>query len=1031
MTRLEEQLSEQFYHWEKRGRGWTVFPTPIYPEPPFVPFTGHTLPATSPVDDTRKPTFFSSLVNRLSHTLQQPPPRTVGESEPDEEAMPTELVREPLAEFQALLPDKLDVSPASFEQFLLNLALCREPIAFELMGTQNSVKVQFAAAKADGPLVHRQLRAHFREAAFVPGVDSLMSAWNRSTGEEILAVEFGLEREFMFPLANGKIDPFIGIIGALSELQPGELGLFQVLWQPVEGPWVESIVDAVMGSDGKPYFVNAAECAHAAQAKISKPLYAAVVRIMVCADTFDRMMQLASDLSGSLRVFASVDGNSLIPLRNEEYPYEAHIDDVLRRQTRRSGIILNSDELTGFVHLPSSAVRLPVLQRNAGRTKAAPEIVRHAGVLIGDNEHYNESIPVYLTADQRVRHTHIIGASGMGKSSLLYNLITQDIRNGDGVAVLDPHGDLINQILGVIPENRIEDVVIVNPADIDFPIGFNVLQAHSEEEKNLIASDLIAVFRRLASSWGDQMDVVLQNAILAFLESPQGGTLADLRRFLLEKPFRHQFLQTVNDPEIIYYWQSVFPTLTGGKSVGPILTRLQDFFSRKPLRNMVSQRDNKLDFRDIMDTGKIFLAPLSQGLCGVENSYLLGTLLVSKFQQLAMARQSQDASKRKHFWLYIDEFDHFITPSMAEILKGARKYRLGLTLAHQELHQLRSDPKVESAVLTQPCTRIVFRVGDDDAKRLGEGFESFDAKSITNLEKFHAIARVERNDFDFNLAVRKPNTEDFSGARQEAVITASRKKYATPRAKVEAALLASLRPEKAPNEAPKASSAPIPEAKPIVPEPPSTTAHAPQPITVSEKETVVAPPVSVETKLSIERVQVPKDLGRGGAQHQAIQKRIKEAAEKWGFRSVIEKQVSDGQGSVDLWLERDGHAIACEISISTTIDHEVRNVGKCLKAGVPKVAVICLDGDRLRKIEAAVSGSLGTDAAASVAYFQPDPFIAYLKKLPAVVKKQREIVSHGFKIKSSTSAVSIAEQKAKEDAAIRAIAETFKRKKKP
>ena len=236
----------------------------------------------------------------------------------------------------------------------------------------------------------------------------------------------------------------------------------------------------------------------------------------------------------------------------------------------------------------------------------------------------------------------------LGQSSLLLNLIRQDIANGDGVAVLDPHGDLIDQILDFIPAERIDDVVLVHLSDEEFPVGFNILQAHSETEKRLLASDLVAMFRRLSTSWGDQMDTVLQ---------------------------------TVQDPELIYYWQNVFPQLGGGKSIGSVLTRLQDFFSRKPLRNMVSQRDNKLDFADIMDSGKIFLAKLSEGLCGEENTYLIGTLFISKFQQLAMAQQAQRLEARRDFWLYIDEFQHFITPSMAKILTGARKYRLGLTLA--------------------------------------------------------------------------------------------------------------------------------------------------------------------------------------------------------------------------------------------------------------------------------------------------------------------------------------------------------------
>jgi hypothetical protein len=1043
MPTAHEHFSSQFYKWEKCGRGWQIFPQPVCPEPPFVPFQYRSMTEAPEADDGRRPTFLSSLFRKTA-SPPTPPPVLV-EPEPDEEPEPIPLIRKSLVEFQASLPDKLDVSKEAFEQFLLNLSLCHEPIAFELLGTHKKVTAQFAAAPSDALLLRRQLQAFFPEAAFASHQNSLEIAWENASGGEMLAVEFGLEREFMFPLASGRLDPFIGIIGALSELEPGELGLFQVLWQPVQHPWAESIVSSVTHADGKPFFVNSPELAGAAENKVARPLYAAVVRIMVCADVFDRVVQLAKDLAGSLRVFAHPQGNALIPLRNDEYGLGEHIEDVLRRQTRRTGMLLNSDELVGFVHLPSSAVRSPAFARDTGRTKAAPDIVSQPGVVIGDNEHNGEIVPVRLTTDQRVRHTHIIGSSGTGKSSLLFNLIRQDIENGDGVAVLDPHGDLIQQILGIIPDHRIDDVVLVNPSDVDFPIGFNILQAHSDEEKNLLASDLIAVFRRLASSWGDQMDAVLQNAILAFLESKQGGTLADLRRFLLEPAFRSQFLQTVDDPEIIYYWQKVFPQLTGGKSIGPVLTRLQDFFSRKPLRNMVSQRDNKLDFRDIMDGGKIFLASLSEGLCGAENSYLLGTLLVSKFQQLAMARQSQAAASRKHFWLYIDEFDHFISPSMAEILKGARKYRLGLTLAHQELHQLKSDPKVESAVLTHPCTRIVFRVGDDDAKKLGEGFESFDAKSLKNLEKFHAIARVERNDFDFNLAVRKPDFETVSDV--QAIIAKSRAKYATPRAEVEAALLTSLRGEVKKTTVPS-SGAPSNFSPPA---PPTGTAEAPLPPLpspiippsaalppIAEALKVATPPVAEIPKVTVSEKEsvtdtkpvaaVPKDLGRGGAQHKAIQKRIKEAAEVLGFRSVIEKPVLDGQGSVDLWLERTGQSIACEISISTTIDHEVGNIRKCLKAGLPQVAIICVSEDRLQKIAAAVSGSLGAETAAQVAYYQPDQFIAHLKTLPVPVPKDEVTIRRGYKVKRTAPALTEAEQRQHEELANKIMAEAMRPK---
>ena len=394
------------------------------------------------------------------------------EPEPEEEPEPTPLIRESLVELQASLPDKLDISKEAFEQFLLNLSLCREPIAFELIGSHKKVAAQFVAGRSDAPLLRRQLQAYFPEAVFVPREGGLEQAWDASHGDEALAVEFGLEHEFMLPLASGKLDPFIGIVGTLSELQPGELGLFQVLFQPVQNPWAESIVNSVTHADGKPYFVNSPELAGAAENKVARPLYAAVVRILICAEGFDRMVQLARDLAGSLRVFAHPGGNELIPLQNDDYPFEDHIEDVLRRQTRRTGMLLNSDELTGFVHLPSSAVRSPVFQRQTAKTKAAPTIVRQQGLLLGTNDHADKTIEVRLSAEQRTRHTHIIGASGTGKSTLLFNLIRQDIENGEGVAVLDPHGDLIDRILGIIPANRINDVVLVDPSDEQYSVGF-------------------------------------------------------------------------------------------------------------------------------------------------------------------------------------------------------------------------------------------------------------------------------------------------------------------------------------------------------------------------------------------------------------------------------------------------------------------------------------------------------------------------------------------------------------------------------
>ena len=895
------------------------------------------------------------------------------------------------------------------ERFFGNLHLCREPVAFELLGTHKRVFAQFVASEKDALLVRKQLSAHYPDVLFRERSGTLEQAWCDGGGDDIYAVEFGLESEFMLPLASGKLDPFIGIVSALAGLQAGELALFQVLWQPVNGLWAESIVNSVTGTDGKPLFVNASELAHAAGNKVAKPLYAAVVRMLVRAATTRRLQEIAGEFASSLRAFANPQGNALIPLHNDDnddYPLEAHVVDVIYRQSRRTGMILNSDELFGFVHLPSEAVRTPELVRDLGRTKAAP-ITQPPGLLLGDNEHNDDIVPVYLSPDQRVRHTHIIGIPGTGKSSLLFNLIRQDIESGAGVGVLDPHGDLVDQILGIIPDDRINDVVLVDLSDTEFPIGFNILQAHSEDEKALLSSDLVAVLRRFSTSWGDQMDIVLHNAILVFLESKQGGTLVDLRNFLSgTQGYRERILQTVTDREVVHFWQEIFPKLGGGKSVGSVLVRLQNFFSRKPLRNMVSQRDNKLDFADIMDSGKIFLAKLPEGLNGAENVYLLGSLLVSKFQQTAMARQNQAAATRRNFWLYIDEFDHFISPSMAAILTGVRKYRLGMTLGHQELHQLQSEPKVASAVNGSICTRIVLRVGDDDAKKLADGFESFDAKSLKNLENYHAIARIERNDWDFNLTLRPPDLADYTDERKEEVIAASRAKYASPRSDVEAEWLAGLGFNSKPGTPPDCggASAPPKPDKPKPPPPPASAQPSPKPAESAQPASAVAEvpkspeapktvtpgPIPVASAQAAGQVPAfPHVSGRGLALHKAMQKRIAIAARNAGFDADPEKQLLKGsQKAADVGLRLGQTRIAVEIALpdSGSVNHEFENVQKCFAADFARVAVISTERKRLDAIAAAVRAGLDSAQAANVSFHIADEFIAGLPALAAKFK---------------------------------------------
>jgi Type IV secretion-system coupling protein DNA-binding domain len=1013
MTR-EERLTAQFYAWERRGRGWQVWPYPVELEPPFRPFWYHALPPRPAIDDSRRPTAASRFVDGLFGRKRLAPALAPPDAEEEPQPEPVSAEGE-YTELQLGLPAGTKVLKEGVERLFASLALISSPIAFEVIGVKDAITVQFACASRDRTSLTQQLAAHFPEAViefrtgYVPGV------WDLRKPSVI--VDFGLSRECMMPLRTVRgfdLDPLTAIAGALAGLGEGEIGIFQVLFQTARNPWAESIMRAVTDNEGRPFFADAPELLSQAREKVAHLLHAAVVRVGAQAGTSSRAWALARNLGGALAQFGTPSTNALVALTNDEYYDEDHAADLLARTTHRSGMLLNTEELVSLVHPPSASVRVPELRREDARTKSAPQIVRGHPIVLGENVHAGQVTPVTLSADGRVQHCYVIGASGTGKSTLLLNLILQDIHAGEGLAVLDPHGDLVDDILGRIPETRWNDVILFDPSDEEYPVGFNVLEAHSEVEKNLLGSDLVAVFRRLSTSWGDQMTSVLGNAVLAFLESAQGGTLVDLRRFLVDPTFRAQFLATVRDPEIVYYWQKSFPLLVG-KPQGPILTRLDTFLRPKLIRAMVAQREQRFDLGRVMNEGKILLAKLSQGMIGEENAHLLGTLLVSKFHQLALSRQELAVSSRRPFSVFIDEFHHFVTPSMASILSGARKYRLGLVLAHQELQQLQSrDADVASAVMANPYTRICFRVGDHDAKRLAEGFSFFEARDLQNLKAGEAICRVERAEFDFNL--RTFPLPEAAGSEatlcRKEIVARSRERYATRREDV-------VIPESQSVSPPAVQSAP-----PRATEPKDMPAQRVHPAGPPSKRGPVSDPI---------RPDVPGRTlrdGNGGAQHKYLQDIVRRWAASKGWKATIEKQILDGLGSVDVALERGGESVACEISVSTGIDHEIGNIRKCLAADFAHVALVLPERKALARAKDAVRTTLSEEESKRVRVLTPEELFEFLDTLDAQGAAREENV-RGYKVKVKYRAVGDAEEKARKQAISDVILGALKKLKTP
>jgi len=999
-----EELIETFYAWEIRGRGWQAYDRAVSLEPPFLPFPGHVFPKRPATDDGRRETTASSITSWLFKREEDPARR----SEP-EEALPEpepEIFRAPfpLVEITVSLPQAATVSPGVTENLLVALASSRFPLAFEVLGLPDFLRVGIACRTPDRERVSGLLKAHFPEAIVGDIPEALRDAWQRARGV-CAGVEFGLASEFMLPLRtfrDFRPDPLLALYATLVELRPGEIGLFQVLFEPAASPWGESVLRAVHTPQGEPFFADDPEFTKLAGEKVAHPFFAAAVRMGVKAEDEARAWDLLRGMAGALHLLGGA--NELTPLAEEE---EIDLEeDLLSRTSHRSGMLLTTPELAGLVHLPGESVRIAKLAREAKRTKASPREVIGGGLLLGENLHDGVRREVRLPLDLRTRHAHLVGASGTGKSTLLIQLILEDLRDGGGLAVLDPHGDLVDEILSRFPESREGDLILFDPGDEEVSLGWNMLEARSETEKTLLASDLVGVFRRFSTSWGDQMNSVLANAILAFLESERGGTLLDLRRFLVDRDFRAEFLRTVSDPEVLYYWQREFPLLKGLPQ-GPILTRLDTFLRPKSVRRVVVEREHRLDFRGIVDGGKVFLAKLAQGAIGEENAALLGSLIVSAFHQAAISRQDLSPHARRHFFLYLDEFHEVATSSMAALLTGARKYRLGLTLAHQELRQLEAKNKdLASAVLANAATRIVFRVGEDDAKGLERGFASFAAADLLSLGVGEAVARVERADHDFNLETAPLPDLDPSLAttRREELVALTRARF--PR-----------RDETDARDAIPAPSPPVPERQAPRQEP------TPRPVAPpSAPPRLAAEPAPPPKRATREEVPVPP-LGRGGPEHQYLQDLVKRWAESHGYRATIEEEIPEGKGKVDVALRTDDFSLACEISVTSTVAQEVGNVLKCLEAGFHEVAILALKRPRLQKIEAALKAKLPPSDLARVHLVSPEELFTMLSMRPVTKEK----VVGGYRVRVRRTPVDPEEEAARYQALKDVIGKSLRR----
>lgn len=394
-----------------------------------------------------------------------------------------------------------------------------------------------------------------------------------------------------------------------------------------------------------------------------------------------------------------------------------------------------------------------------------------------------------IKQDDRRRHVYVIGKTGMGKTVLLENMAAQDIQKGRGVGFVDPHGEAAEKLLDLIPSSRINDVVYVNPADLEYPIAFNIMEKVNPENRHLVSAGLMGVFKKIwPDVWSARMEYILNNSILALLEYP-GSTLLGINRMLADPDYRKKVVERITDPIIKTFWTQEFARYTQRYEVeatAAIQNKVGQFISAPLIRNIIGQVKSLLDMREIMDKEKILILNLSKGRIGEDNSRLLGALLITKLQLAAMSRVDVPEEERKDFYLYVDEFQNFATESFVNILSEARKYRLDLILGHQYISQM--EEEVRDAVFGNIGTIISFRVGAEDGEFLEKEFlPEFTVQDLVNLAKYNIYIKlmidgVASAPFSAETLPPIPKMEK---SNREKIIKASRERYSTPRDKVE------------------------------------------------------------------------------------------------------------------------------------------------------------------------------------------------------------------------------------------------------
>lgn len=531
---------------------------------------------------------------------------------------------------------------------------------------------------------------------------------------------------------------------------------------------------------------------HKAHEKAGIKPYKVSIRCAYIAPTQEEANRKIEAIINSFSQFNDNDINSF-------HGHKLHMStkkfvDIYRARTHATPFILSAKELATIYHFPN-ADYVPYVAHVLARKADPPQDLPKAGTpdvsSFGMTNHHNNFIPFGIKRNDRRRHLYAVGKSGSGKSKMLELLIQEDIQSGQGVAVLDPHGDLVDNVMRYIPKERIKDVILFNPSDTEFPIAFNPLEKVEDAYRMQITIGFLDIFKKLfGDNWTYRLEHVLRYTTLALLDSPN-TTVLSILKMLTDKNYRQKIVARIQDSVVKNFWVSEFAAWSekfDSEAITPLLNKVGQFVATDMIRNIIGQPKTNFSIRDVMDNRKILLMKVSKGLLGEENSGLIGSMIITKIYQAAMSRADMKEEDRADFYLYIDEFQNFATNTFAEILSEARKYRLNLTIAHQYMGQL--NETVRKTVFGNVGSMVSFRVGADDAAVLANEYNPvFKERDIINLgvREFYTKMSVNgelREAFSGKTLDVPRGTEEFI----EEIIQHSRATYCKPKAEVETML---------------------------------------------------------------------------------------------------------------------------------------------------------------------------------------------------------------------------------------------------